>query len=229
MPQLKALRSNCVICVDNTWASGASFNPFNFGADVVLESMAKYISGGTHIGGFCLGFNSDIMQKIIEWAIVFGQHVSPDTCQHFCTQLDSIHTRLALSSTAVKTVIDTLTTIPNVKVEHPHVSGHPIYKTHFKYAPGVCWIHVPTLLNKTKIVKILKESTNYETSYGGAHLRVDPWPEIGDDTMYGNIINSDTLVAPKRGVWVRIAVGYDDDDDDIAQKVKSLVKKLKNE
>ena len=36
---------------DNTWLSGALFNPLEHGADLVVESLTKYVSAGRCIGG----------------------------------------------------------------------------------------------------------------------------------------------------------------------------------
>lgn len=42
---------------DNTWLTGCLFNPLAHGADLVVESMTKYVSAGRCIGGHVLGPN----------------------------------------------------------------------------------------------------------------------------------------------------------------------------
>lgn len=52
---LKKFPSHTKVVCDNTWLSPALFNPIKQGADVIVESMTKYISGGTCIGGLIIG------------------------------------------------------------------------------------------------------------------------------------------------------------------------------
>ena len=45
------LNSNCIIVVDNTWASPLYQSPCNLGADISLHSATKYISGHSDVMG----------------------------------------------------------------------------------------------------------------------------------------------------------------------------------
>ena len=46
LPRLAALAPNCTMVCDNTWTTAGLFNPFEHGADLVVESCTKYISAG---------------------------------------------------------------------------------------------------------------------------------------------------------------------------------------
>jgi cystathionine beta-lyase/cystathionine gamma-synthase len=58
LARAKAAAPQARIIVDNTWLSPAAFNPFRHGADVVVESGSKYLSGGHHIWGHVTAHNN---------------------------------------------------------------------------------------------------------------------------------------------------------------------------
>ena len=48
--------------MDNTWATALFFNPFDFGVDIVIEAITKYISGHSDIMmGVVLGNKEDLI------------------------------------------------------------------------------------------------------------------------------------------------------------------------
>ena len=48
--------------IDNTWATAIYFNPFDFGVNVVIEAITKYISGHSDIMmGVVLANNDDLV------------------------------------------------------------------------------------------------------------------------------------------------------------------------
>lgn len=57
----------------------------------------------------------------------------------------------------------------------------------------------------------------YETSYGSPHYKVDPWP--GLETCVGETADDD-----RHFVWIRLAIGYDTDIDEVA--IEAALKRL---
>ncbi|HNL82758.1 MAG TPA: aminotransferase class V-fold PLP-dependent enzyme, partial [Chitinophagaceae bacterium] len=49
--------NNCLLCVDNTFASPYLQNPLNLGADIVMHSATKYLSGHSDVIQGCLVMN----------------------------------------------------------------------------------------------------------------------------------------------------------------------------
>ena len=64
--------------IDNTWATALFFNPFDFGVDIVIEAVTKYISGHSDVMmGVVLG-NESNLTELQRWNKNSGNYVSPD-------------------------------------------------------------------------------------------------------------------------------------------------------
>eukprot|EP00435_Cladocopium_sp_Y103_P046154 s125_g13.t1 len=110
---------------DNTWLSGALFNPLEHGADLVVESLTKYISAGRCIGGAVLGVNS-LMAPILSWIKAFGMFVAADHCELFLDSLRSLHARMQATSQAAQMMAKHLEAHPAVnRVMYPLLPSHP--------------------------------------------------------------------------------------------------------
>jgi len=215
LPELRKLAPDCIFCVDNTWLSGCSFNPFLHGADVIIESMTKYISGGECIGGMMVG-KKDVLFPVLDWIRKNGQFVGSDHCELFSKGLETADKRLTYVSEVTESVIKFLLLQKSVtKISHPRLQTHPSYglaEKWFKYTPGIIWFHVATKETRKQAVKRLNEiGLKYATSYGGPESRIDPWPEMGGSNLYG-AVDGEQIVP---GIWVRLSVGYKSADQDV--------------
>eukprot|EP00913_Durusdinium_trenchii_P014462 g13566.t1 len=103
----------CLFVCDNTWLSGALFNPLDHGADLVVESMTKYVSAGMCIGGAVLGPNG-LMAPILSWIKAFGIFVGQDHCQLFAEGLQSLHARMEATSKSAVALAECLEAHPAV-------------------------------------------------------------------------------------------------------------------
>lgn len=66
-------KHNILLCIDNTFASPCLQNPLDFGVDIVVHSMTKYINGHSDvIGGAVLTNDDDLFDKIQHYQIVAG-------------------------------------------------------------------------------------------------------------------------------------------------------------
>jgi len=216
--KIKELAPKCIICVDNTWVSGCSFNPFTIGANVTIESMTKYISGGTCIGGFILSFDKSLMGYVQRWVKMYGQFIGSDHCRLFLNGLETVKERVKRTAEVAQEVAKRLSEHPERQtVVFPGLESHPcflLYKKYFRMVPGCLWVHVESKkLSKRKVLAVLSqiEGLKLETSYGGAYSKVDPWPKVDPE-----------------GVWFRVAIGYESRAEDVLQSVEKLVKRLKS-
>lgn len=213
---LRKLSRNLVVVVDNTWLSAVSFNPFNFGADVVVSSLTKYYSGGNAIAGTVLT-NNLYFNNMVSYLKLNGLHVSPDNAKIISENIDSLSSRIEKSSLMTKIVIERYESNANTKIIHPYQKDHPSYnlaKKYLLYYPSVLVIEIPAgkddaiYLMGTKITGI-----EYKTSFGARCSRFDPYPKF----MHN--INK---------THCRLAIGYNDDIDlikrldDFFEKVSTI-------
>jgi cystathionine beta-lyase/cystathionine gamma-synthase len=191
--------------VDNTWLSPAKFNPLQHNADIIIDSCTKYISGGKCIAG-AINFNNynDITIKCQQNVSLMGIHVSKEYCLIIVDSMDTIYSR-------VKTATDrTLEIISNIKNNKKILE----IKYNYKFNPCVFTICLESKIEKIKEVeKKLKLLTtefeiNYSTSFGKNHDSIDTYPTINE-----------------KGVWIRVAVGYESDDK-IVLKLNNLINKF---
>ena len=230
--ELRKYAPNCVYCIDNTWTSAFLFNPFKVvkAVDVVIESMTKYISGSICIGGMMIG-KKYIMKKVYKWNIIYGQFVGADHCQIFIDGLKTINERMTIVS---HLAINTAKYLEEkkLKVMYPMLESHPTYtinRNFLKLNTGCIVFHIKTNIdNKFDIRRIMASNTKFkfETSYGSKYTKLCNFPKFGDDTMYDYIKNND--ISPNKGIWIRIAIGYESNIDDIKIGIDELILTFSN-
>ena len=127
--------------IDNTWATALYFNPINFGVDIVIEAITKYISGHSDIMMGAVVANGDNLEAIKRWTKNSGIYVSPDDIYMSLRGLRTLPLRLQKSSENSIAVAKFLETLKEIKfVNHPALEQHPdhkIWKRDFKGASGI--------------------------------------------------------------------------------------------
>ena len=73
----KAANPDCIVIVDNTFASPVNQNPLKLGADLVIHSGTKFLCGhGDAMGGFLTGKKS-LVQQVYHYREVTGAALDP--------------------------------------------------------------------------------------------------------------------------------------------------------
>lgn len=230
IPSIKKKTSKCIICMDNTWTSFHLFNPFDYGADIVVESMTKYISGGTCIGGMVVG-RCKLIKSIRRWTQIYGQFMTPGHCQLLINGIQNMKERLEKGSNLTIKIADWLekSGYPS-RVLYPLLESHPTYKINLKYlkdglGPSVILFHLPVEItddsNPKKRISDLLEGNpgiRLETSYGSSYSKICPWAKYGLNDMY-----EDPFKFPKKGIWLRLSVGYKDNFDSLKDALMTLI------
>ncbi len=69
-----AKKNNCIVCVDNTFATPYLQQPFKYGVDYVVHSTTKFLNGhGSAIGGVLVGRDGEMMNtKVLKWHRLLG-------------------------------------------------------------------------------------------------------------------------------------------------------------
>ena len=208
------MKHNCVICLDNTWLSGASFNPISkypLLVDIVVESMSKYVSNGQCIGGMCVS-KEKYGDSLFSHIRMYGIHVPQTTCETICKTLDTIDERLSKSSKNTLHVIKTVSEY--CEITYPK-------NVECKYAPSIFVLTVPIpcmAIGKSKRMDRMREGIKklcdkhkiqFETSFGSAYSKIDTFPKMTED---------------KSKLKIRIYIGYDDDTTKVIEFINELCK-----
>lgn len=200
----KTKKSNVTFIVDNTWLTFKLFNPFEYGANVVVESLSKYNNGGNIIAGAittgCKYFGEFYIPHIIK---ITGIHINTQDCDLIISYLPSLDQRMKEATIIFQRLIHQLQLLDNViNICHPFLIHHPSHHIFTKLIksssllPSVFTITVkiPQGVNHFKKMLTLW-NIPVMTSFGGLFGRID---------SHFVFVSSDI-------VKMRVALGHNDD------------------
>jgi methionine-gamma-lyase len=114
------------LVVDNTFLSPALLAPLALGADVVVHSATKYLSGhGNLLGGVILGRRARVeaMRARVEH---LGGVISPQNAWLLLNGVKTLKLRMAQHSASAQAVAEVMAAHPAVEtVNYPGLPGHP--------------------------------------------------------------------------------------------------------
>lgn len=122
---VKAMRPDCVVVVDNTWATPLFQHPLEHGADVSIHSGTKYFSGHSDVmGGVLLTNSSELAEEFRQTRFYGGTILDPFAAWLLRRSLQTLEIRLSRHQQVTLEMRDFLATLPQVvKVYYPDVDG----------------------------------------------------------------------------------------------------------
>ncbi|KAL2881594.1 cystathionine gamma-lyase cys3 [Colletotrichum sp. CLE4] len=123
----QAHQHGIMVVVDNTFLSPYVQNPLDFGADIVVHSVTKYINGHSDVVMGVAAFNSpDLKQRLGFLQNAIGAVPSAFDCWLAHRGLKTLHLRAREASTNATAVATALEASPNViAVNYPGLDSHP--------------------------------------------------------------------------------------------------------
>ena len=115
--------------VDSTFATPVFLRPIEFGADIVMHSTTKYISGHNQIiGGIIITNNERIHEKMKFVQKTIGAVPSPFDCWLTLLGVKTLHLRMKRHASNAQAVAEFLESHPQVKkITYPGLESHPQY------------------------------------------------------------------------------------------------------
>lgn len=142
VPALAAVahRHGALVLLDNTWAAGLFFKPFDHGVDVSIQAATKYIAGHSDaVIGTITARSEALFRRIKDTTMAFGDIAAPDTSYLALRGLRSMAARLRQQQEAGLKIAEWLRNRPEVKrILYPALSddpGHAIWQRDFT---GAC-------------------------------------------------------------------------------------------
>lgn len=137
-----AKASKVLFCVDNTFASPIAQKPIQYGADIVIHSATKYISGHSDvIAGIVVTATQELGDKIKFIQNASGGILSPNDSWLTIRGIETLAFRIKLHSENAQKIAEFLTSqeiIKNVYYPRlPNHKNHEIAKSQQKYFGGV--------------------------------------------------------------------------------------------
>ncbi|KGD94364.1 cystathionine beta-lyase [Rhizobium sp. YS-1r] len=203
-----AHRHDCVVTMDNTWATPLYFRPLDFGVDVSIHATTKYPSGHSDIIMGSVSANARHWPRLEESRIALGICGAPDDSYQILRGLRTMGIRLEHHQKSALDIARWLETRNDVaRVLHPALPsfpGHEIWKRDFKGASGVFSF-------------VLKADA--ENAKAKAHAFLDALSFFGLGYSWGgyeslavhvNLSDRTIRKAPPEGPVIRLQIGLED-------------------
>lgn len=224
-----AKANNCLLCVDNTFASPALQQPLALGADLVVHSATKYLGGHSDlIAGIVVAKEKELGEKIRFLQNATGAILGPFDSWLVIRGIETLHLRIQQHCRNAQSVAEFLATHPAVeKVFYP---GLPTHKNHLvakQQSKGFGGIVSFTLKNDTENAAIkFVTSTQYfklAESLGGIKSLVSHPANM----THKSIPSEKRRAAGVADSLIRLSVGLEEAED-LIEDLKSAFIHLEN-
>ena len=211
--------------VDSTFATPVFLRPFEFGADIVMHSTTKYISGHNQIiGGIIITNDKEIHEQMKYVQKTIGAVPSPFDCWLTLLGVKTLHLRMERHASNAHAVAEFLESHPQVeKITYPGLPSHPQYLIAKEQMDGFSGMisfelkdGIPagkTLMNSVKLCSLAESLGAVETMI--THPATMTHVDVPEEERHSRGL-TDGLV--------RISVGIEDVDDIIDDLKQALEK-----
>ena len=218
-----AKKHNILFGVDSTFATPVFLRPLEFGADLVMHSTTKYLSGHNQlIGGVVITNREDLFDQLKFVQKSIGAVPGPFDCWLTILGIKTLDLRMKKHDSNARTVAEYLEAHPKVaSVTYPGLPSHPAHEIAKKQMSGFSGMisfeltgGIPagkTVMNSVKLAKLAESLGSVETMI----------------THPATMTHADVPQAEReaRGLTdglVRISVGIENPDDIIADLEQAL-------
>lgn len=198
------------VIVDNTFATPVLCRPLEAGADIVIHSATKYLSGHGNISaGVLCGNDRELMKSAIEYRKFVGHMISPDDAYRLNTQIQTFELRFRQQCRNAERLAEIMKVHPGIrKVWYPGIREHATHNEAVRLFGGrgfgamVTFDFAGNTLNEKKIRR--------DRFIGAVSERIRIIPSLGDPH---------TILMPVESVWgikypepgmIRLSVGFED-------------------
>lgn len=202
-------------CVDNTFASPYLQNPLDLGADIVLHSATKYISGHSDVVlGAVIVKDKDLADELYFIQNATGAVPGPQDCFLALRGIKTLHLRVDRSCKNAKRIARFLDRHPKVKnVFYPGFKTHPGHQIAKKQMRDFGGMVSFTLQddNFRAAKKVLRRTVLFSLaeSLGGVESLIGHPASM----THGSIPKKDRLKVGLTDSLIRLSVGVEDADD----------------
>ena len=143
---------NCLLCVDNTFASPALQQPLALGADLVVHSATKYLGGHSDlIAGLVVAREKELGEKIKFIQNASGAILAPFDSWLVIRGIETLHLRVQQHCRNAQAVAEYLETHPAIdKVYYPGLKAHVNHNIAKKQSRGFGGVVSFTLKDDTE-------------------------------------------------------------------------------
>lgn len=210
-----AHENDIIVMLDNTWAAGVNFSPFEHGVDISIQAATKYIVGHSDVMLGTAVANEKCWDQLREQSYLMGQCVSPDDAYLGLRGIRTLDVRMRQHAENSLKVAQWLASRPEVDhVRHPALEtcpGHEFYERDFTGGNGLFSFVLKTSYPRATTA-LLDGMTHFSMGYswgGFESLILANEPKSFDSLR--TVANPDLS-----GTLIRLHIGLEDVDDLIA-------------
>ena len=163
-----AHKHNCVVILDNTWAAGVNFQPFDHGVDVSVQAATKYIVGHSDVMLGTATATEEFWPQLRESSYTMGQCTSPDDLYLAMRGIRTLSVRLQQHEASALKVAKWLAAREEVEtVLHPALPscpGHNEFERDFTGGNGL-FSFVLNRGNQAALTELLDGMEHFKMGY----------------------------------------------------------------
>jgi cystathionine gamma-lyase len=207
----RAHEAGALLAVDNTTATPLGQRPLELGADLVVASASKALTGHSDLVlGYACAASQELVGQLRTWRARTGGIPGPFEAWLAHRSLGTLDLRLERQSQNAAAVVELLAGRPEVSsVRWPGRAGDPGYEVASRQMRRIPGVVTFTLPSKAHVDAFLAASRLIAaaTSFGGLHSSADRRAQWGDDAPEG---------------LVRLSCGVEDTADLVADVTVAL-------
>jgi cystathionine beta-lyase len=210
---------NCLVILDNTWAAGINFQPFNHGVDISVQAATKYIVGHSDVMLGTATATKAYWPTLRNNSYLMGQCTSPDDLYLALRGIRTLTVRMKQHEKNAFKVANWLQQRPEVEtLLHPAFEscpGHEFFKRDFSGGNGL-FSFVLNKGDKKSLTAFLDGLTHFKMGYswGGFESLI---LAIGNVNSIRSVTRYDTEFP-----LIRVHIGLEDVDDLITDLEKGF-------
>ncbi len=219
-----------LLVIDNTFTTAVAIKPLDHGADIVVNSMTKFMNGHSDAtAGAVTGKDAEIMQNIRYYAVTFGLPCDAHTAwlvQRGLFTLGLRVTRQMENATKLAHALEADSRV--VSVSHPSLKSHPQHDIAVRLMGenmgAMMVVRLPDDMDLLYKFTEKLELVRYAPTLGGLHTTYAHPARTSHRAMTEEKRNS-------LGIYdgcLRVSVGFEDIDDVIADFKQALTVYDKN-
>lgn len=165
---VKAAKSaGAMVVVDNTFATPVNQNPLNLGADIVIHSATKFLSGHADVLGGVVCGSKERMEKVYHYREINGATMDPWSAYLILRGIKTLKLRVEQQAKSAMEIACFMQTQSQVEaVYYPGLETHPGHEIAREQMRGFGGILSVDLKGEMKAIKMLLSKLNYANRAG---------------------------------------------------------------
>jgi cystathionine beta-lyase/cystathionine gamma-synthase len=215
-------RHGAAVVVDNTFASPALCRPLSLGADLVVESATKYLSGHSDVLAGVVAGSRDRVAAVRALHVETGATLAPFSAFLVLRGIPTLALRMARHAATAARLAEWLETAPGVvRVLYPMLPSHPDHAVASRLLPSGGGMLAVELAGGAPAARSFVDALRIPertASLGSIHSIVVHPPS----TTHRQLNEAELAAAGIVPGLVRVSVGLEDADDLLADVAQAL-------